>query len=90
MLKCKITKLLLFFSKKKKNLENPDIRKTETTHFHGKLTKGKFYNETHIKVVLGVIKSKIQRHVCVIDVHIHKLHNILVRYLPQQLHQSTI
>lgn len=37
-----------------------------------------------IKVMFGVIKSQIERHVCVVDVNIHKLHHILVRYFSQQ------
>lgn len=37
-----------------------------------------------VKIVLSIIKSQIERHVDMIDVHIHELHHILVVNLPKQ------
>lgn len=36
--------------------------------------------------MFSIIKGEIERHVGMIDVNIHKLHNIFMCYLPQQLH----
>lgn len=38
--------------------------------------------------MLGIVEGKVQRHVGMIDVHIHKLYNVLVRNFSEQLHHS--
>lgn len=44
---------------------------------------------TDIEVMLGIVKSEIERHICLVDMHIDKLYNILMGYLPKQLHQDS-
>nr|GMD77612.1 hypothetical protein GW17_00019753 [Ipomoea batatas]GMD81803.1 hypothetical protein GW17_00019753 [Ipomoea batatas] len=39
-----------------------------------------------LKVMLCIVKSKVQRHICRVDVNIHQFYNILMGYLPEQLH----
>lgn len=71
---------------------NPDIallstRVNQIPHTKDEKSKNKPFH-THIKIMLSVIKSQIERHVGVIDVNIHKLHHIVVRNFPQQLKPS--
>lgn len=47
-------------------------------------------DETHIEVMLGIVKSEIKGHISLIDMNIDKLYNILMCNLPKQLHQSKI
>lgn len=73
-----------YAAKKTKFRERKNLKLTKNRTFTSIMQQRRVMGIiTHIEIMLCIIESQIERHIGMVDVNIHKLYHIIMRYLPQ-------